>query len=285
MAVVETENEAHDDHHDHGEFIAHHFDSAEQQFDSGKLGIWLFLVTEVLFFSGLLGAYTLYRVLHPEIFDQAHVFLDKYLGFANTLVLLFSSLTMAVAVRYAQLGKNGYVVWYVLGTMVCAAAFLGVKAIEYTHKWDQGIFVRSAFDYHPGHHEAPAGTLAHALGVSEYLIWLSIIPLLLVVGFAVYAAIARMIEKPNASFFSACMAIAIGGYFIGALAGHFYMEITDGGLGGRSEKAADLMAYENETHSDDEHTNKPVDHHDESAVEQQREMMPGRPSRAKGALG
>ena len=99
---------------------------------------------------------------------------------------------------------------------------------------------------------------------------MSIIPLLLVVGFAVFAGIAKLIEKPNASFFSFCMAIAIGGYFIGALAGHFYMELTDGGLGGRSEKAAALMAYENETHSDDEHTNKPVDHHDESALEQQR---------------
>ena len=65
MAIAETEHSAadelHDDHHDHGEFIAHHFDSAEQQFDSGKLGIWLFLVTEVLFFSGLFVAYTLWR--------------------------------------------------------------------------------------------------------------------------------------------------------------------------------------------------------------------------------
>ena len=58
---------AHDDHHDHGEFIAHHFDSAEQQFDSGKLGIWLFLVTEVLFFSGLFVAYTLYPVSYTHL--------------------------------------------------------------------------------------------------------------------------------------------------------------------------------------------------------------------------
>ena len=270
MAVVEPEHEAHDDHHDHGEFIAHHFESAEQQFDSGKLGIWLFLVTEVLFFSGLFVAYTLYRVLHPEIFDQAHVFLDKYLGFANTLVLLFSSLTMAVAVRYAQLGKNQHVVWYVLGTMVCASAFLGVKAIEYTHKWDQGIMVRSYFDYHAGHHEASM-PLARALGVSDYLIWISIVPVLLLVGFALFAVFAKLTEKANAAFFSACMAIAIGGYFIGALAGHFYMELTDGGIGGRSEKAAALMAYEDETHSDHEHTDKPADHHDESAAEQQKE--------------
>ncbi len=95
MAVVETEHEAHDDHHDHGEFIAHHFDSAEQQYDSGKLGIWAFLVTEVLFFSGLFVAYTLYRYHHPEVFVDASRFLDKMLGGINTIVLLFSSLTMA----------------------------------------------------------------------------------------------------------------------------------------------------------------------------------------------
>ena len=102
MAVADTHDshDVHDDHHhDHGEFIAHHFDGPEQQFDSGKLGIWLFLVTEILFFGGLFVAYTLYRSNHPEIFEQAHVFLNKYLGGLNTIVLLFSSLTMALGVR------------------------------------------------------------------------------------------------------------------------------------------------------------------------------------------
>ena len=91
--TAESHDDHHDDHHDHGEFIAHHFDSAEQQFDSGKLGIWVFLVTEVLFFSGLFVAYTLYRYHHPEVFVDASRFLDKILGGLNTIVLLFSSLT------------------------------------------------------------------------------------------------------------------------------------------------------------------------------------------------
>ncbi len=179
MAIAETEHSLVDDHasHDHGEFIAHHFDSAEQQFDSGKLGVWAFLVTEILFFSGLFVAYTLYRVHHPEIFEQAHIFLDKYLGALNTLVLLFSSLTMALGVRAAQLGKNRQVAFFVLITMFCAAMFLGVKAIEYSHKWDLGILVRSAFDYSPDHHHAAEpGTLAASLGVSPYLIGLSFVP-------------------------------------------------------------------------------------------------------------
>ena len=92
MAIAETHDthDHHDDHHDHGEFIAHHFDSPEQQFDSGKLGIWIFLVTEVLFFSGLFVLYTLYRNYHPEIFQVAHHYLDKNLGCLNTIVLLLS---------------------------------------------------------------------------------------------------------------------------------------------------------------------------------------------------
>ena len=181
MAVVDPPI-AHDDHHDHAEFIAHHFDSAEQQYDSGKLGIWIFLVTEVLFFSGLFVFYTLYRNLHPEIFEQAHVYLDKVLGGLNTIVLLFSSLTMALGVRAAQLGKNKNCAVYVLITMVCAAMFLGVKAVEYSHKWDMGIFVRS--DFHlTFHHAEPQTAIGKALHISDYLVYLSVIPTLLLAGF------------------------------------------------------------------------------------------------------
>ena len=90
MAVADPHAEAHHDdhHHDHGEFIAHHFDSAEQQFDSGKLGIWVFLVTEILFFSGLFVAYILYRNHHPEIFEQAHVFSEGRVTREKVLDLL-----------------------------------------------------------------------------------------------------------------------------------------------------------------------------------------------------
>ncbi len=84
--------------------LAHHFDSAKQQFESSKLGMWLFLATEILLFGGLFCAYAVYRANHPEIFVYAHHFLDKTLGGINTVVLICSSLTMAWAVRAAQLG-------------------------------------------------------------------------------------------------------------------------------------------------------------------------------------
>src|SRR5262249_58722477 len=91
--------------HEHPPHLQHHFETAEQQFDAGKLGIWLFLATEVLLFGGLFCAYAIYRANHPEIFLYAHQFLDKTLGAANTVVLLCSSLTMAWAVRASQLGQ------------------------------------------------------------------------------------------------------------------------------------------------------------------------------------
>ena len=79
--------------------VAHHFHSSQQQFDAGKLGIWLFLLTEVLFFSGLFCAYAVFRAAHPEIFNYAHYFLDTRLGALNTCILLVSSLTAALSVR------------------------------------------------------------------------------------------------------------------------------------------------------------------------------------------
>ena len=219
-------DDSHDDHHhhDHGEFIAHHFDGgAEQQFDSGKLGIWLFLVTEVLFFSGLFVAYTLYRNHHPEIFDQAHVFLDKYLGGLNTVVLLFSSLTMALAVRSAQFGRNKNCGMYILITMVCASMFLGVKAIEYSHKWDMGIFPGQAFNLSYAH---PEPMNVGGLELSKYLVWISAIPAVLLIGFAIASIVGVLIKKTAFSKLMLGMAITVGGYFLGTFVGHVYLQVT-----------------------------------------------------------
>src|SRR4028118_375061 len=87
--------------HDHPWYLAHHFETPVQQFDACKLGVWAFLVQEILFFSGLFCAYAVYRWHHPEIFQYAHHFLNWKMGLVNTVVLLTSSLTMARAVRCA----------------------------------------------------------------------------------------------------------------------------------------------------------------------------------------
>jgi cytochrome c oxidase subunit 3 len=119
--------------------LAHHFDSLRQQYDSAKLGMWIFLVTEVLFFSGLFCFAAVYRANHPEVFLDGHHFLDKPLGAANTIVLLFSSLTMALAVRAAQLGRRLPLVGLLAVTLVCGLVFLGIKSVEYRLKWDHRL--------------------------------------------------------------------------------------------------------------------------------------------------
>jgi cytochrome c oxidase subunit 3 len=126
--------------------LAHHFHSAQQQFDAGKLGIWLFLLTEVLFFSGLFCAYAVFRAVHPEIFNYAHYFLDSRLGALNTCVLLVSSLTAALAVRFAQLGQRRALVLNIAITILCAFTFLGIKYVEYSHKFEDGLLPGGYFN-------------------------------------------------------------------------------------------------------------------------------------------
>ena len=123
----------------HGGHVAHHFDTAEQQFESGKLGMWIFLATEILLFGGLFCAYAVYRSNHPEIFVYAHRFLDKTLGAINTAVLICSSFTMALAVRAAQLGRRKTLVRLLAATIALAFCFLGIKGVEYEHKWKEGL--------------------------------------------------------------------------------------------------------------------------------------------------
>jgi cytochrome c oxidase subunit 3 len=116
-------------------YVAHQFDDAAQQKEAATLGMWLFLATEVMFFGGLFTGYTVYRSKYPDIFVQASHHLDIVLGGVNTFVLLASSLTMALAVRAAQVDDRKWLVRYLAATMVFGAVFLGIKVVEYEHKF------------------------------------------------------------------------------------------------------------------------------------------------------
>ncbi len=142
---MSAEATAPDSHHDPN--VAHHFENAEQQFESANLGMWIFLATEILFFGGLFCAYTVYRANHPEVFVFAHAFLDKKLGALNTAVLICSSFTMAWAVRAAQLRQIRILKLMLWLTILFAFGFLGVKYTEYSHKWHHGLLW--ARQYHP----------------------------------------------------------------------------------------------------------------------------------------
>ena len=125
--------------------LKHYFVNHEQQFDAAKLGMWLFLVTEILLFSGMFVAYAVYRSWHPEVFAQASELLDWRLGALNTVVLLASSFTVALSIHFIQKGENDKVVVLLLMTLLCAAIFMVVKYFEYSGKVFAWSFSRGWF--------------------------------------------------------------------------------------------------------------------------------------------
>jgi cytochrome c oxidase subunit 3 len=125
--------------------LAHHFDTMVQQKAAVELGMWLFLVQEVMFFGGLFVAYAYYRARYPAAFVAASHHLDVPFGTVNTAVLIGSSLTMALAVHAAQRGRRAAVRNLVLATMVLGLVFLGIKAIEYHHKWTEHLIPGASF--------------------------------------------------------------------------------------------------------------------------------------------
>jgi len=120
-------------------YLAHHFPSMAAQLETSKLGLWLFLGSEVLFFSGLFTAYGVFRANHWALFHYAHHFLDWRMGALNTVVLVSSNLTAAWSVRSAQLGDRRGLLRNLALTLVLASVFLVVKYFEYSHKLHNGV--------------------------------------------------------------------------------------------------------------------------------------------------
>ncbi len=127
----------HDDHY-HAPGLQHQFDDMDQQMDSVTIGMWAFLVQEIMFFGGLFTAYLVFRNKFPMAFAAGSNHLDAFWGGLNTLVLIVSSLTMALAVFYAQKGNRNLQVIMIILTMVFGSVFLGVKVVEYTGKYQKG---------------------------------------------------------------------------------------------------------------------------------------------------
>jgi cytochrome c oxidase subunit III len=136
--IMATNVDTHD-HHYHPPGLKHQFDDMEQQVESDSIGMWMFLVQEIMFFGGLFTVYLIFRSKFPMAFAAASNHLDVTMGFANTLVLIVSSLTMALGVYYAQKGNRNMQVIMIVLTMLFGTAFLGVKAVEYTDKYKHGL--------------------------------------------------------------------------------------------------------------------------------------------------
>lgn len=151
---MSTAQTTHDDHahgHHGPKWLQHHFDTPAQQFDAAKLGMWAFLVQEILFFSGLFVAYGVYRSWYPEMFKAASFQLNTWMGAGNTIILLFSSFTAAMAVRSAQVGDRKATTRFLIITILCACAFLVIKYFEYSHKIHAGLLPSRFFHPHPDH--------------------------------------------------------------------------------------------------------------------------------------
>jgi cytochrome c oxidase subunit 3 len=125
--------------------LAHHFDNMEQQREAGSIGMWVFLVQEIMFFGGLFLAYSIFRAKFPEAFAAASNHLNWKLGGVNTVVLIVSSLTMALAVYYAQVGKRRPQVWFLTVTLLLGATFLVIKGFEYAEKFRDNLFPGPSF--------------------------------------------------------------------------------------------------------------------------------------------
>jgi cytochrome c oxidase subunit 3 len=135
----------------HPSTLAHHFDTVEQQRESASLGMWVFLGQEVMFFGGLFLTYLVYRSSYPAVFAEASHHLDVVLGGMNTAILIASSLTMALAVYGAQTGKRNMLIFFLVATTILGSAFLGIKVVEYHHKYVDKLIPGLRFSY-PGPH-------------------------------------------------------------------------------------------------------------------------------------
>jgi cytochrome c oxidase subunit 3 len=180
---------AHAHSHAHHPAQQHHFDTMVQQQEAATLGMWLFLVTEVMFFGGLFMAYLLYRVWYPEAWSEGSRELDIMLGGINTAVLIASSLTMAMAVRSAQTGYPRATVNWLLVTMALGLTFLVIKFFEYEHKFE--------LNHVPGPNFVFEGPHADQVQIflSLYFTMTGLHALHMVIGFGLLSVIAWMAYK------------------------------------------------------------------------------------------
>lgn len=168
---------------------AHHFTDMEQQREAGTLGMWAFLITEILFFGGLFCVYLVYRTKYPDVFIQASQQLDVILGGVNTIVLLASSLTVALAVHAAQEGKKRQILNYLWFTMACGLAFLVIKGFEYAHKIEHHLVPGKNF-----HFDGPVGDQAQ-IYFSLYFMMTGIHALHMIIGIGLLAVLMWRVAK------------------------------------------------------------------------------------------
>jgi cytochrome c oxidase subunit 3 len=172
--------------------LLHHFASEQQQKDAASLGMWVFLATEIMFFGGMFCAYLVYRYWYFGDFGAGSQSLNVVLGGTNTAVLICSSLTVALAVRAAQLGKQTTVVVCLILTMLFGVVFLGIKGVEYHDKFVEHHVPGASFHFPghiPSHPDIPINQQHAQIFFSLYFIMTGLHALHMIVGLGLFAVI------------------------------------------------------------------------------------------------
>jgi cytochrome c oxidase subunit III len=160
--AIATQPEYEHGTHEHPAHLRHHFESVEQQREASSFGMWLFLLTEIMFFGGLFTAYLIYRNWYYPAFVAGSHQLSIVLGATNTAVLICSSFTMAMGVYSAEMRNRKGLITYLILTIVLGLAFLGIKAVEYHEKWEKhhvpglNFSVNDFTHVNPGYPDDPA---------------------------------------------------------------------------------------------------------------------------------
>ena len=150
MTTIDANTQGLDQERPYHETYVHqpHWRSNDEEFDAAKIGMWLFLTTEVLLFAGMFCAYAVFRMKYPEAFSSGSHYLDWRFGAANTIILLLSSFTVAMGIHNAQKNQQGWLQFNLFFTALCGVAFLAIKFIfEYSVKWGDGKRPGDLFTY------------------------------------------------------------------------------------------------------------------------------------------
>ena len=181
-------------HHPNPTGFSHQFEDIDQQHEAGRLGMWIFLATEILFFGGMFTSYTIYRALHLPSFVIGSHLLEVQFGATNTVVLICSSLTMALAIRSAQVGKSkSTIIFYLVLTMILGALFLGLKLrFEWYHDYVEHIVPGFGFAYRPEWGSAAPGV---QMFMCFYFFMTGLHAIHMVVGLGILAVLVGMAAR------------------------------------------------------------------------------------------
>jgi cytochrome c oxidase subunit 3 len=194
QAAAHADPHAHATDHGHDPNLQHHFYDMDQQLEASTLGMWIFLVTEIMFFGGLFMAYVLYRYWYPDAWAAGSNHLNVLMGAGNTVVLIVSSLTMAMAVRSAMIGSVRKQVGYLIATIIFGSIFLVVKYFEYKEKFDHHLVPGFNFGGPTDHTHSAHAVVgpSEQLFFSLYFIMTGIHALHMVVGIGLMLVILAM---------------------------------------------------------------------------------------------